>query len=54
MKVLFDIRLNLTQPTKGKDVGHVYHCNFVEILFASMCLDNNYTMPFFASGHRLG
>jgi len=35
-------------------LGFFYHCNFAEILFASMCLGKNYMMPFFASGHRLG
>jgi len=46
-KVLFRIRLSLTQPTKLKVFGLVYHCNFVEILFASMCSGKNYTIPLF-------
>jgi len=34
-------------------LGFLSHCNFAEILFATMCLGKNYMMPFFASGHRL-
>jgi len=45
-KVLINLRLNLTSPTKRQVAGIFYHCNFAEILFASMFLGKKYMMPF--------
>ena len=35
------------RPALVKYSGFFYHCNFAEIVFASMCLGKTYIMPFF-------
>ena len=45
-KGLFHLRLNPTQPYQTSGSWAFYHCNFAEVLFASMRLGKNYLMPF--------